>query len=237
MNAKQAGLSTILVVEDYPDSRTLLSSLLRGERVQGSRSRGRQGRCASGLPRHSGSDPDGSGDARNGRHSKRPANCVKDKPFSRTPIFAISAYTLPRSSKTRWPPAAPRFLPSQLTSSRCWAGSKPPSVCRLKTERGHPVRLSAQARNNFVTGSVGESERAAHAGGQDKHPNGAAPPGTPLVRAPLDAPSHLLSSRSIATLRTKLSNSACSRAASACCVCLSLVSCSRRVSCVSALDT
>jgi CheY-like chemotaxis protein len=29
--AKQAGLSTILVIEDYPDSRTLLSSLLRAK--------------------------------------------------------------------------------------------------------------------------------------------------------------------------------------------------------------
>lgn len=29
--AKQAGLSTILVIEDYPDSRTLLSSLLRSK--------------------------------------------------------------------------------------------------------------------------------------------------------------------------------------------------------------
>jgi CheY-like chemotaxis protein len=31
MMAKQAGLSTILVIEDYPDSRTLLSSLLRAK--------------------------------------------------------------------------------------------------------------------------------------------------------------------------------------------------------------
>ncbi|MDX6288559.1 MAG: hypothetical protein QOH42_358 [Blastocatellia bacterium] len=91
MMAKQAGLSTILVVEDYPDSRTLLSSLLRakGYKVVEARD-GKEGllqanRVTPDLILMDLAMPEMDGiEATRQLRQRRTLSC--------TPIFAISAY-------------------------------------------------------------------------------------------------------------------------------------------------
>ena len=92
MMAKQAGLSTILVVEDYPDSRTLLSSLLRakGYKVVEAAD-GREGvrqafRATPDLILMDLAMPEMDGIEATRQLRQR-------QTLSRTPIFAISAYT------------------------------------------------------------------------------------------------------------------------------------------------
>jgi CheY-like chemotaxis protein len=89
--AKQAGLSTILVVEDYPDSRTLLSALLRakGYRVVEAGD-GREGlrqayRTTPDLILMDLAMPEMDGIETTRQLRQR-------QTLSRTPIFAISAY-------------------------------------------------------------------------------------------------------------------------------------------------
>jgi len=89
--AKQAGISTILVIEDYTDSRTLLSSLLRakGYKVVEARD-GKEGlrqanRVTPDLILMDLAMPEMDGVEATRQLRQRQA-------LSRTPIFAISAY-------------------------------------------------------------------------------------------------------------------------------------------------
>jgi CheY-like chemotaxis protein len=91
MMAKQAGLSTILVIEDYPDSRTLLSSLLRSrgykvvEAGDGKEGLRQAYRATPDLILMDLAMPEMDGIEATRQLRQR-------QTLSRTPIFAISAY-------------------------------------------------------------------------------------------------------------------------------------------------
>jgi CheY-like chemotaxis protein len=91
--AKHAGASTILVIEDYSDSRTLLSSLLRGKGYKVLEARdGKEGlrqanRVTPDLILMDLAMPEMDGVEATRRLRQR-------NTLSRTPIFAISAYAI-----------------------------------------------------------------------------------------------------------------------------------------------